>query len=213
MISVLLVDDHAVVREGYKAFLSLCQRIGPIYEADCGELACALYDRHAPDVVVMDLSMPGIGGLEAIRRLKARASGCRILVFSIYQEKVYALQALKAGAKGYIAKNTSPQVLVDAVCKIADGGHFIDHNLAQALALSSAHDAGQSIMETLTPREFEVFRLLALGLSTRDAADKLHLNHKTVCNHSTLIKEKLSVKTLAELTLLAFREGILPELK
>ena len=104
-ISVLLVDDHAVVRTGYKTFLSLSDRIGEIYEADRGELACQLYDREKPDVVVMDLSMPGFGGFESIRRLISRHQQCKILVFSIHNELIYVTRAIKAGAKGYVVKS------------------------------------------------------------------------------------------------------------
>jgi DNA-binding NarL/FixJ family response regulator len=209
-ISVLLVDDHAVVRAGYKTYLSLAENIGQVYEADRGETACQLYNQHQPDLVVLDLSMPGIGGFETIRRLINRDNHAKILVFSIHNELVYVTRALQAGAKGYITKNSSPDILVTAVGKIALGGTFVDSELAQQLAITmtSGLDSSERIKQ-LSPREFDVFCLLANGYTTHKAAEKLCLSYKTVCNHGTAIKEKLGVETLAELTLLATRQGLI----
>lgn len=209
-ISVLLVDDHAVVRTGYKTYLSLSERIGEIYEADRGETACQLYSRHGPDIVVMDLSMPGLGGFESIRRLIGRHSHCKILVFSIHNELVYVTRAIKAGAKGYISKNNAPETLVSAVCTIAEGGTYVDPELAQQLAVNMAVDQDETVkIKSLSPREFDIFCLLANGLTSREAAEKLCLSYKTVCNHGTAIKDKLEVKTMSELTLMASRQGII----
>jgi len=208
-ISVLLVDDHAVVRTGYKTYLSLSERIGEIYEADRGETACQIYDRQKPDVVVMDLSMPGLGGLESIRRLLSRHQQCKVLVFSIHNELVYVTRAIKAGAKGYITKSNAPETMVTAVCTIAEGGTYVDPDLAQLLAVNMAVEQDEPAkIKSLSPREFDIFCLLASGLSSRQAAENLCLSYKTVCNHSTAIKEKLGVKTMSELTLLASRQGI-----
>lgn len=208
-ISVLLVDDHAVVRTGYKTYLSLSDRIGEIYEADRGETACQLYSKQLPDVVVMDLSMPGLGGFESIRRLISRHGNCKILVFSIHNELVFVTRAIKAGAKGYITKSNAPETLITAVCTIAEGGTYVDPELAQQLAISSAIEQDEAArIKSLSPREFDIFCLLATGVTTRQAAESLCLSYKTVCNHSTVIKEKLGVKTLSELALLATRQGI-----
>jgi two-component system invasion response regulator UvrY len=209
-IDVLLVDDHAVVRAGYKTYLALSNRIGRIYEADRGETACQLYTQYLPDLVVMDLSMPGIGGFETIRRLLARDPSCKILVFSIHNELVYVTRAIKAGAKGYITKNSIPETLVTAACKISQGGTYVEPELAQQLAVSLAMDQDESEkIKQLSPREFDVFCLLANGYTVRKAAEKLCLSYKTVCNHGTAIKEKLGVETLTELTLLASRQGLI----
>jgi len=209
-ISVLLVDDHAVVRAGYKTYLALSNRIEQIYEADRGETACQLYTQHLPDLVVMDLSMPGIGGFETIRRLLVRDPSCKILVFSIHNELVYVTRAIKAGAKGYITKNSVPETLVTAACKISQGGTYVEPELAQQLAVSLAMDQDESErIKQLSPREFDVFCLLANGYTVRKAAEKLCLSYKTVCNHGTSIKEKLGVETLTELTLLASRQGLI----
>jgi two-component system invasion response regulator UvrY len=209
-INVLLVDDHAVVRTGYKTYLALSNRIGRIYEADRGETACQLYTQYLPDLVVMDLSMPGIGGFETIRRLLVRDPSCKILVFSIHHELVYVTRAIKAGAKGYITKNSIPETLVTAACKISQGGTYVEPELAQQLAVSLAMDQDESEkIKQLSPREFDVFCLLANGYTVRKAAEKLCLSYKTVCNHGTAIKEKLGVETLTELTLLASRQGLI----
>lgn len=209
-LSVLLVDDHAVVRAGYKTYLALADKIGAIYEADRGETACQLYVQLMPDIVVLDLSMPGIGGFESIRRLINRDPHCKILVFSIHNELVYVTRALKAGAKGYITKNSAPETLVAAVYKIAQGGTYVDPEIAQQLAVSIASEQDESEkIKLLSPREFDVFCLLANGYTARKAAEKLCLSYKTVCNHGTVIKEKMGVQTLAELTLLASRQGLI----
>ena len=209
-IDVLLVDDHAVVRAGYKAYLSLSEQIGIIYEAERGEAVCQLYNQYQPHIVILDLSMPGIGGFESIRRLINRDPNCKILVFSIHNELVYVTRAIKAGAKGYITKNIGPEMLVLAVCQVASGHTFIEPSLAQQLAINVASNQGVSDqIKALSPREFDVFCLLANGLTTRKAAEKLCLSYKTVCNHTTAIKEKLGIKTLAELALIATRQGII----
>jgi DNA-binding NarL/FixJ family response regulator len=209
-IDVLLVDDHAVVRAGYKSFLSLSDKVGTIYEAERGESACQLYNQYQPDIVIMDLSMPGMGGFESIRRLVTRDARCKILVSSIHNELVYVTCAIKSGAKGYITKNNSPETLMTAVYQVASGNTFIEPALAQQLAINVASERGVSNqIEVLSPREFDVFCLLANGMTTRDAAEKLCLSYKTVCNHTTAIKEKLGIKTLAELALVATRQGLL----
>lgn len=208
--NVLLVDDHSVVRAGYKAYLSTLDQIGNIYEAERGEIACQLYQQFLPHVVILDLSMPGIGGLETIRRLMSRDPDCKILVFSIYNDLIYVTRAIKAGAKGYIPKTSSPETLITAVRQVASGYSFIDPQIAQQLAVYNAAKKldDTSILQALSPREFDVFCLLAQGMTTHDAAGKLCLSYKTVCNHATSIKDKLGIKTLAEFSLLAVRQGV-----
>lgn len=208
-ISVLLVDDHAVVRTGFKSYLSLSEKIGEVLESERCETTCQIYEQHRPDVVVMDLSMPGIGGFETIRRLISRDPNCKILVFSIHDELIYVARAMKAGAKGYLIKNSEPECLVAAVCEIAGGGSYLPPGLAKKLAVGSVSGQGQEErIKLLTPREFDIFCLLANGSTTREVAERLYLSHKTVCNNSTAIKEKLGVKTLSELALLASRHGV-----
>ncbi len=209
-ISVLLVDDHAVVRTGLKTYLSLSGKIGQVYECDRGELACQIYSEQQPDVVILDLSMPGIGGFETLRRLLNRNPDCKVLVFSIHDELIYVSRAFKAGAKGYIIKNSAPETMVSAVSTIAAGGTFVAPELAHELAVSMAkntHDDDR--LKLLSPREFDIFCLLANGMTPREIAEKLCLSYKTVCNHSTSIKDKLGTKSIAEMTLLANRQGLI----
>lgn len=204
---ILLVDDHAVVRAGFKTLLENQGDLEVVAEAASGEAACRQFVSTAPDVVIMDLSMPGIGGLEAIRRIVARDAGARILVFSMHEDTVFVEQALQAGARGYIGKSSAPVVLVEAVRCIAEGNVYIDPEIAQRLAFQKTSDKDAPIAG-LSTREFEIFCLLAEGLSASEAAERLSLSAKTVANYSTQIKAKLGVNTVAELTRLALRSGV-----
>ena len=201
-IRVLLVDDHAVVRAGFKLLLSSA-RIDVIAEAHKGEQACKLYEDTLPDVVVMDLSMPGIGGLEAIRRICIRDNQAKILVFSIHDEPVYAERALQAGAKGYITKSSAPEILIEAVKKIAGGGTFIEESIARKINMENQR------LNILSTREFDIFRLLAKGMTTHQIAAELCLAYKTVANYSTQIKTKLKANTTAEIAQIAMANGII----
>lgn len=208
-ITVMLVDDHAVVRAGYRLLLSGTQNIEVISEAERGEEACQLYTDTRPDVIVMDLSLPGIGGLASIRRIRTRDSAARILVFSIHDELIYVVRSLEAGAKGYITKCCAPEVLVEAVIKIASGESFLEPEIAQRLAMQTIGGAeAATALNTLSAREFDVFLLLAKGYTTREVAEELRLGYKTVANYSTLIKSKLCVNTTAEMARLAYQNGI-----
>ena len=204
---ILLVDDHAVVRAGFKALLENQGDIAVIAEAESGEAAYRQFVEHRPDVVIMDLSLPGIGGIEAIRRIAARQSDARILVFSMHEDTVFVEQALQAGARGYLGKSSAPVVLVEAVRQIANGNIYIDPDIAQRLAFQKTKGR-DSPFEALSTREFEIFCLLAEGLSVNAIANRLALSYKTVANYSTQIKSKLEVDTPAELARLAIRHGI-----
>ncbi len=213
-ISVLLVDDHAVVRTGYKTYLSLSEEVGHIYEADSGEAACQLYKQNAPDIVVLDMSMPGIGGFEAMRRLISYDPYCKILVFSIHDELVFVARAIKSGAKGYIIKNSGPEILTAAVCAIVQGGTFIAPELAQKLAMSHVQGEDESEqLKHLSAREFDIFCLLVNGKTAHEIADSLCLSYKTVSNYSTGIKEKLKVKSLVDMVFIASRQGVINTIK
>jgi len=207
-IRVLLVDDHAVVRAGYKVLLQNSSEIAIIGEADCGELACRLFADLQPDVVIMDLSLPGMSGLEAIRRIIARSAEARVLVFSMHEDTVFVEQALQAGARGYITKRSAPEVLVDAVKAIARGEVHLDGDLAQRLAFQMTRGKGAPFA-SLSTREFEIFCLLAEGLDINEIAARVSLSYKTVANYSTQVKNKLAVNTVAELAHLAIRHGLI----
>lgn len=208
-ISVLLVDDHAVVRAGFKMLLSQSSDIDVIGEAQRGEEACARYADLRPDVVVMDLSMPGIGGLACIRRICLRDPAARILVFSIHDELVYVTRALECGARGYVTKNSAPDILPDAVRRLYAGETFLEESIARRMVPHSRHAPAEAVsIDTLSAREFDVFCLLAKGLTTREVATQLRLSYKTASNYRTQIKRKLGVNTSAEMRRLADLHGV-----
>jgi DNA-binding NarL/FixJ family response regulator len=209
-IAVLLVDDHAVVRAGYRMLLEQISHITVAGEAERGEAACQLYAEIAPDVVVMDLSLPGIGGLATIRRICSRDAAARILAFSIHDEAVYVNRALESGAKGYISKSCPGEMLVEAVQKVAAGEIYIEPTLLQKLAVQRvAHGSGSAaLLNGLSAREFDVFCLLAQGYTTREVAEELRLGYKTAANYGTSIKHKLQLDTSAEMARLAYEWGV-----
>lgn len=210
-IKVILVDDHAVVRAGFRLLLSSIESIEVVGEAGRGEQACQLYQEKKPDVVVMDLSMPGIGGLETVRRIRQRDNDAKILVFSVHDENVYIDRAMTAGAKGYICKNSAPEILIEAILKIADGQVYIEHGLVVKKGEESKALDYQLLLQELSSREFDVFCLLAKGLTTHNIADQLCISNKTVANYGTQIKHKLKVNSVAELTRIAIILGVIKQ--
>ncbi len=207
-VRVLLVDDHAVVRAGYRLLLQNAPEIEVVAEADSGELGCRLFAELSPDVVIMDLTLPGIGGLEAIRRIVQRDPKAKVLVFSMHDDILFVEQALAAGARGYVTKSSAPHVLVAAVKQIVAGGQPLTGDIAQRLKFARSR-GGDSPLKELSTREFEIFCLLAEGLGSAEIAKRLSLSHKTVANYGTQLKAKLGVGTLAELTRLAIRHGVI----
>jgi DNA-binding NarL/FixJ family response regulator len=204
-IKVLLVDDHAVVRAGYKRYLELDTQIEVVGEAENGEQAYELLATLTANVIVMDLSMPGRGGLESIRHILQRYPEQRILVFTMHENPALAAQALRAGAKGYLTKSVSPDLIVDAIHQIMQGGQPIDADLAAAIKQSELESAPHL---QLAPREFEIFRLLANGQSVDEIGQRLHLGLKTVSNYQTSIRQKLGVTTAIELHQYARQHGL-----
>ena len=209
MIRVLLVDDHAVVRTGFRLLLESHAELSVAGEADTGEAACRRYVELEPDVVVMDLAMPGMGGLEALRRIRAHHPDARVLALSAHDDPVHARRALREGALGFLSKRGAPEALIEAVTTIAAGQRYLDQNVAQRLALGSDEGAGKSPIERLSEREFEVFMRLARAESVARIAEDLKLSASTVGTHLYNIKQKLGVSNQSELTLLAVRHGLL----
>ena len=206
-IRVLLTDDHEVVRAGYTRLLESTSDINVIAEASSGEEACTSYFECRPDVLIMDLNMPGMGGLEACRRIRARDPKANILVFSVHENEVMLERALDAGIKGYISKRSASRVMIQAVRKVAAGDVYVgEEMMSHLVGQRKSVDGGQ--LKDLTPREFEVFRLLADSKSVNEIAGILNLSPKTVGHHMTHIKEKLGISNIAELTHLAIRLGI-----
>jgi DNA-binding NarL/FixJ family response regulator len=208
-IAVLLVDDHAVVRAGFRMLLANTGYISVDGEASRGEEVFRLYNDTRPDVVVMDLSMPGIGGLECIRRLCNKDPHAKILVFSIHSERVYVERALQAGAKGYIAKSSAPNILAEAITHIARGATYIESALNYPHPGIIPQPNPLQRIQALSPREFDIFKLLASGYKTREIAAELSIGYKTAANYSTQIKTKLGANTVADLAQLAYMSGII----
>ena len=207
MIRVMLVDDHALVRMGFRMLLADAG-IEVVSEAGAGEQACSDYGGVRPDVVVMDLSMPGMGGLEAVRRLLAQDPGARILALSAHEDSAHPRRVLRAGALGYLAKRGAPEALITAVHAVARGERYVDPHTAQLLALAQI-DGSASPADVLSEREFSVFLQLARGASVAQIAEHLSLSPSTVGTHLYHVKQKLRVGNQSELTLVALRWGLI----
>jgi two-component system invasion response regulator UvrY len=206
-IRVLLVDDHAVVRAGYRFLLATNTDIEVVAEASDGNEALLLLDELKPDVVVLDLTMPGLHGLEVLHRIQTKRSGSRVLVFTMHENPAFVEQALQSGASGYLSKNSAPETLVAAIRSIAAGKPYIDASIAQNMVVQQTREKG-SLFEGLTNREFQILCLFAEGLSVDDIAQRLGLSSKTIANYLTLIKDKLQVGSAQELVRLAISKGL-----
>jgi two-component system, NarL family, invasion response regulator UvrY len=206
-VTVLLVDDHAVVREGYRRLLERHGDIVVIGEAVDAATAHALFCTLEPQIVVMDITLPGISGVEAMRRMLAVKPQARVLIFSMHEDTIFARRALEAGAFGYVTKSSAPSVLVEAVHSVAVGKKYLSPEIAQRLALLDSN-SGQA--DDLSAREFEVLRQLAQGHSIKEIAELMGLNPKTVANHQSVIKQKLGADTAIQLLKKASELGLDP---
>jgi two-component system invasion response regulator UvrY len=209
-IRVMLTDDHAVVRMGFRLVLDATADIEVVGEVESGEEACRRYDEVRPDVVVMDLAMPGMGGIETTTRILARDPKAKILALSAHDDISHPRRMLQAGALGYLSKRSAPETLIVAVRELAAGRRYLDASLAQRMALAQAAGA-QNPFDLLTEREFEVFMQLARGQSVNHIAEALRLSPSTVGTHLYNVKKKLNASNQAELTLIAIRNGLLLE--
>lgn len=207
---ILIVDDHAVVRQGYTSLLQVMLKDCEVSEAASGEGALA-YDLSAFSLVILDVSLGGITGIETARRMIARVPEVKILFFSMHNETPVVQQALDTGAAGYITKSNSPEILIEAVRKIQAGQVYVEHELAMRLAMRrpTNKQSANTPIEDMTPREFEVFMMLARGMSVRTAAEKLSISAKTVSNYAAMLKSKLDVSSNAEFVHLAIEFGLL----
>lgn len=206
-IKVLLVDDHAVVRAGYRFLLATNTDIEVVAEASDGNEALLLLEALQPDVLVLDLTMPGLHGLEVLHQIKARRVPSKVLVFTMHENPAFVEQALQSGACGYLSKNSAPETLVTAIRSIAAGKPYIDASIAQNMVVQQTREKG-SLFESLTNREFQILCLFAEGLSVDDIAGRLGLSSKTIANYLTLIKDKLQVGSAQELVRLAISKGL-----
>jgi two-component system invasion response regulator UvrY len=200
MIRILLVDDHAVVRMGFRLLLQSVAEMSVIAEAETGEAACQLYLELEPD---------GMGGLEALRRIRARHPQAQVLTLSAHDDPMHARRALQEGAMGFLSKRSAPEALLEAVAVVAGGRRYLDPVLAQKLALAEFDGGAKSPVERLSEREFEVFVRLARGATVQRIAADLSLSASTIGTHLYNIKQKLGVANQSELTLIAIRHGLI----
>lgn len=208
IINVMLVDDHAVVRMGFKLLLEAAPDVKVVAEAESGEQAVKLYGEIQPDVVVMDITMPGIGGLEAIERIMAKDTAARILVLSAHEDSVHPKRVLNAGALGYLTKRSAPEELIKAIRTVAGRKMYLEANVAQQMALQQL-SGEKNPVDVLSAREFEVFMALAQGKSTNEIAETLCLSPRTIGTHLYNIKQKLNAGNQAEIALIAMRSGLI----
>jgi two-component system, NarL family, invasion response regulator UvrY len=207
LVTVLLVDDHAVVREGYRRLLERDARIQVVGEAANSVQA---YERTLaldPEVIVMDIALPGVSGIEALRRILAHRPQQRVLMFSMYDDAIFPSRALEAGALGYVSKASAPEVLVDAISAVARGERYLSPDVQRVMTRRAALQA-KSLVNTLTAREFEVLRLLAHGDTVKRIGERLGLSEKTVANHQSAIREKLGARNGVQLARLATELGL-----
>lgn len=209
-IKVLLVDDHNVVRSGLRRLLEMGGDIEVVAEASSGEQACMLFGQFKASVIVMDLSMPGIGGLEALRRILISTPNAKIVMFSMHENAIFASQALSLGAKGYVAKSGFADDLLQAVREVFAGHTYISPHIAQKIAVQSI-SGEQNPVQKLSAREFEVFRMLAEGQDVEEIADILSISHKTVANYQTMLKQKLGISNAVELVRIAIKYGVITD--
>ncbi len=207
-INVMLVDDHAVVRMGFKMLLESDADIKVIAEAESGEQSIQRYVEHKPDVVVMDITIHGIGGLEAIERILAKDNMAKILVLSAHEDSVHPKRVLNAGAMGYLTKRSAAEELIKAIRTVASGKKYLEASVAQQMAIQQL-SGDQNPVDVLSPREFEVFMALAKGKTTNEIAETLFLSPRTVGTHLYNIKQKLNANNSAEIALIAMRSGLL----
>ena len=204
MISVLIADDHNIVRDGLKRILAATPDLQVAGEAASGDAALALVKANDYDVVMLDMSMPGLSGIDLIKRLKVEKPKLRILVLSMHGEQQYAARALKAGASGYLTKDTAAEKLLGALRKVAAGGVHLSEAAAADLV-----SAERSPHQSLSDREFEVLRLLAGGRSPSEIAEQLHLSVKTVSTHKSNIQAKLGLAGTADLVRYALEQKLI----
>jgi len=207
-IKVILVDDHELVRMGFRLLLEGTNNLEIIAEFSSGEEVVNEFLNYEFDLIVIDISMPGIGGIEAIKRILLKKPKTKILVLSAHEDDLHANRVLKAGAKGYLTKRSAPSELVKAITKVVSGETFLELEIAKSIALKQVTGEKEPI-ESLSSKEFEIFLELAKGKSVNSIAETMSLSPRTVGTHLYNIKQKLSASNSAELTLIALRAGLL----
>jgi DNA-binding NarL/FixJ family response regulator len=208
MIKIVIADDHAIVREGFKRIVASVDDMEVVGEAADGSEVMQRVRESNFDVLVLDLTMPGRSGMDLIKLVHAEKPRLRILVLSMHGELQYAVRAIRSGASGYLTKESAPAQLVQVLRKIAGGGAFISAEVAEHLALSAMPGASAAAHESLSDREFEVFRLLVAGMSVTDIADRLKLSVKTISTHKANLMQKMGLENHSELIRYAIQHGV-----
>lgn len=211
MIRIVLADDHTIVREGLKQLLQAADGLEIVGEARDGHEAMKAVRELDFDLLLLDMSMPGKSGIELIKQVRAEKPKLRILILSMHEERQYAIRAIRAGASGYLTKESASRQLVEAIRKVASGGAFISAEVAEQLALGAMPDAKGALHELLSDREFQVFRMLAEGKSVSDIAERLHLSVKTVSTHKANILQKMRMETVGDLIRYALAHRLVEE--
>jgi two-component system, NarL family, invasion response regulator UvrY len=205
-IRILLVDDHAVVREGYRRLLERDARLEVVGEAATAAEAIRLDSELKPNVVVLDIALPGVSGMEILRRILARRKEACVLMFSMYQDGIYAVRAFQAGARGYVSKASAPDLLVEAVRSVASGGRYVSPDVEAAIAKHDSHS--RQLTDALSTRELEVLGMLTQGYGVEEIGERLGVSPKTAANHQSSIKQKLGATSALQLILIAQQFGL-----
>jgi len=208
MISVLLTDDHALVRSGIRRLLEDSGQVSIIGEADCGEESIKLAQQLKPDVILMDVSMPGIGGVEACRRILQRNPGQKIIVLTVHNEQTFPKRMLEIGAKGYLTKECGVDEMLTAIRQVYNGGAYIAPSIAQQLALSLLPGNEHNPIDRLSRREFQVMLMISHGLTNAEISDKLCLSPKTISTYRLRLLEKLGAQNEVDLIKIAVAQGM-----
>ncbi len=208
MISVLLTDDHELVRTGIRRLLEDSKQVRIVGEADCGEDALTLAQKLKPDVILMDVNMPGIGGVEACRRILQRDPSQKIIVLTIHNEQTFPKRMLEIGAKGYLTKECGVDEMLDAIRQVDAGGHYIASSIAQQLALSLLPGNEANPIDRLSRREFQVMLMISHGLTNAEISEKLCLSPKTVSTYRLRLLEKLGAQNEVDLVKIAVEQGM-----
>lgn len=200
MIRILIGDDHAIVRQGLKQILSDGKKMCVCGEAENGQMVLDFVNREPWDVVILDISMPGISGLDILKEIKKVKPKLPVLVLTMHSEEQFALRSIKAGAAGYLTKDSAPEELIKAVNKVVEGGKYVNQQLAEILASDIERNSEKPLHDMLSDREYQVMRLIASGRTAKQIADELALSVKTISTYRARLLEKMNMKTNAELT-------------
>jgi len=208
MIKIFIADDHAIVREGLKQIVAETTDMAVTDEADTGHEVLEKVSENDYDVLVLDITMPGLNGLDALKQLRNQRPDLPVLVLSIHPEEQYAVRVLRAGASGYLTKESAPDELISAIRKVSMGGKYVTPSLAEKLASDLVADGKKPLHETLSDREYQVLCMIASGKTVTEIAEELFLSEKTISTYRSRILEKMKMKTNAELIHYAIKHGL-----